>query len=302
MSEEGEEKESMLSKGFLDCEQQQAQAQAQDSDSKLTTCDLSSEFSAQCLLLSVANAVDNLPCNNRTSNASNSKEKEERSADEVVTTVSLMKKTYLRLLLAKKEFALYFDNQDHNDIDDNSTSQSSHKKYIDTSLTWLFLRCLVEIGDDDLCMQFLSATNNTLANLELDQERNNMDTHDDDGVISHLYLCSKRAELNKMTNSLRCLLLFCVDEMKKKFKKKHTTRGTTQLQQLSLGDLQRKLIQIGSTVSDVVKIFHDVHSFSSEEKKDVYSQEEYDWFAVEAYNRGVSFYFFFAFCQILYST
>lgn len=290
MSEEGEEKESMLSKGFLDCEQHQAQAQ--NSDTKLTTCDLSSEFSAQCLLLSVANAVDNLPCNNRNSNASSSKEKEEGSADEAVTTVSLMKKTYLRLLLAKKEFALYFDNQDHND-DDNSNSQSSHKKYIDTSLTWLFLRCLVEIGDDDLCMQFLSATNNTLAaNLELDQE-NNMDTHDDDGVISHLYLCSKRAELNKMTNSLRCLLLFCVDEMKKKKKKKHTTPGTTtQLQQLSLGDLQRKLIQIGSTVSDVVKIFHDVHSFSSEEKKDVYSQEEYDWFAVEAYNRGVSFYFF----------
>ena len=243
-------------------------------------CDLSSEFSAQCLLLSVANIVDDiqqLKC-------------DPQFRDHI-------KKSLGRLTLAKGEFNLTLDKD-----------QEEQRKYVETLVTWLNLRCLVELGDDDNCASFLSSESTMaqletmtpdfigrqksvdISNIKLNPENQKVDQDSKFSILSHILLCSNRAESNQMFVTVTLLLQFCAKKMKQQ---QCSSIYIDENNTCSLGDVQRKLIQIGSSVAEVKAIFEDINTTlekaldHDDNNKPMYSVEECDWFSIEAYNRGV---------------
>lgn len=74
-------------------------------------------------------------------------------------------------------------------------------------------------------------------------------------------------------------------------------------QSLSLGDIQRKIIQTASTSKEVIEMYNDIDRIVKKHREEFgdildnsvskgnisfYSQDELDWLTIQAYNQGVS--------------
>ena len=284
-----------LSRGYLDHDLQDSFDAKIDAIKNYSCSDLSSEFSAQCLLLSVASTVDDVHRILSTSTGdSNSYSKTHGSH-----LKRRLKRCLCRVNIAKAEFAL--------NLEDN---QGGQKEYIETLIAWLTLRCQVELGDDDACLEFLSDEFNmnqlkkssfnfgvtTLQTKCEGLDCNSTAINEEPCKISHLFLCSNRAETSQMIRTAKYLLTLCAKEMKETGKNVILVDDNNQY---SIGDIHRKLIHIASSVSEVKIVFEDIISsldkISQHEQnlkktnkiKQLYTTEEFDWFCVEAYNRGV---------------
>jgi len=116
-------------------------------------------------------------------------------------------------------------------------------------------------------------------------------------MVVHLYLCSTRAETNQMQRASWFLLDLCCRELVNRRQLCIDTRSQASACP-SLGVMQRKLIQSASSSEELLSVFADVNRTfytSSTTKEEVsrhlYSDHEMDWFAIEAYNRGVNLTF-----------
>ena len=173
------------------------------------------------------------------------------------------------------------------------------------------LRSLIEICDDEECLHLLQTENilNTFsASKSIDSDSsdvsrdevknsNNMPciiALDDDTMVSYLYVCAQRAEANNLRVTVRNLLRFCSRELVRAHKKQIKLEGN---EFFSLGKIQQKLVTDGSTVGEVLEIFKDIEKLvissvaKNQSKEKLYYEDELDWFAVEAYNRGLSLSF-----------
>eukprot|EP00978_Attheya_sp_CCMP212_P019884 scaffold56383_cov72-Attheya_sp.AAC.1 len=282
--EEGEN----LTKGFLDCDQNYKSRENlipsfDRSDESNPGCVLSSEFSAQCLLLSVANSVDAITVG-------------VGSTEKKTTMVC----SIIRINLAMKEFQLNCDDQ----------KQLSHTKSL---LAWLGLRCMIELGDDEACIHSLvhNELMNTIESSKTCQQlvdRSSKPESDmcvDGGStskLSQMYLLATRAEKLNMHETSKHLLRLCAKDL---CDNGESTISVKEEIITTLGAIHRKLLEVASLVEETRGIFSDVDtavkkhhkssnndiSSSSSEVKMCYSSEELDWFTIEAYNRGLSLLF-----------
>jgi len=219
-----------------------------------------------------------------------------------------LKRSVCRLEKAKQEFLI-------NRNEENPYDQV----YLDRLFVWLFLRLLVEICDDSTCVnmlerenlfQFLITEENKYDNAKesndnaKDNLSNDTDSKmlqpmepcvqalDQNAIISHVFLCSKRAETNHMRDTNAHLLKFCSKNLIENKTPEICLEG---FNSFTLGGVQKKLIEISTTVVQVMEIFRDVETSvdvtTGSNNSQLYSQEELDWFAIEAYNRGLSLSF-----------
>jgi hypothetical protein len=111
-------------------------------------------------------------------------------------------------------------------------------------------------------------------------------------LVENLYASATKAEINGLRETSRILLRNCVDQIK-------SGSMTNDLQDLpdhfSVGEIQRKLIELGSNIQEVVEVFEAVDSSMKVVIDDtgdgdgenlLYSKDQLDWFAVEGHNRG----------------
>jgi len=274
-----EEDGKALSKSFLDFEQKapfppfRIKSIGEDD---IEASELSSEFSAQCLVLSIANQIDSTRSDN-----------ENHLTGENGTKIrERLRKSLHRVRMAKNEFQLCRKEDDQND-------------YLGM-LSWLALRCMLELRDDDTCLTSLkyggliellmSCDPNNLTNL-LESDAVQIDSTDSfNRKLSHLFMCACRAEENDMTASTKTLLQHCSNEMSSAGIKKLLTH-----QHATLGTIHKKLVQLSESVAETAEMFNEVTSFC-EGKRDQpstkwYDQDEIDWFTVEAFNRGINLSF-----------
>lgn len=266
-----EEEGSGLSRGFLDFDYvhqlDKLLAPSFIELQETSRCDISSEFSGQCLLISAATAVDFIA--NATSSATDTK--------------SLLHRTLHRLTRAQDEFLLNCeDDLQKNDV----------KKMI----ALLTLRCLLGIGNESLACDVL--VDGGLGDFLRELYKNELDSEVDaaGGVLRQLYLMACSADEQQMGRTSRILLRICASCMMINSKFVLTLDKC-----LSLGEIQRKIIQSASTTKEVVLMYKDIDALvkkhkddkggaspsSSETGSSFYSKDELDWFAIEAYNQGV---------------
>ena len=292
-----EEEGAKLSKGFLDCDFGCGATDLQcpnfsrygQRDNASTASTLSSEFSAQCLIISVAHAIDDV----KGSRASNK---------------NWAKHCLHRLALAYAEMEV-------NELHDNE-----NRDEVRPLLAHCTLRCLLELGDDDVSSSLLA--DGTLLkclaekNLAKDIYVTDDDASSGDGsvftdnntartedsvnftvkLIENLYANATKAETNGLRETSKILLQSCVDQIKSG-SLISDLRGLPD--NFSVGEIQRKLIELGSNIQEVVEVFEDVdnsmkvvidHTGHGDRDNLLYSKDQLDWFAVEGHNRG---------CQLL---
>ena len=230
---------------------------------------LSSEFSAQCLLLSVAHVVDDMNGSRREAN-----------------------NDWKRLCLHR--LALALDEIEINELQDEHTRQE-----VKPMLAYLTLRCLVELGDDDCALSILTegsllkcfceGNTHPKFNEESDKDRESIDESRFTSMLRSLYAMASRTEAKGMNTTTVALLRAIVAHLEK-----GTFTGAPRKlpDHLSVGAVQRKLIQFASSVNDTVSVFEDVNKAIKEATDNsaapLHSTEQLDWFTIEAYNRGMS--------------
>lgn len=239
-----------------------------DRDLESSDCDISSEFSGQCLLLSAATAVDFVfHCSSSTADMKN-----------------LLHRSLHRLSRAQDEFLLNCENE-------------AQKNDVNKMIALLTLRCLIGIEDDSLAYDVLTAGG--LGEILLELCKNELSVDDSLwGILQNVFLMACCAEEKKMVRTFGVLLRNCSSHMSRMGK------FVIQLDQsLSLGEIQRKIIQSASTSKEVIEMYNDIDSIVkrhreelgdmldssvSEDNGSFYSQDELDWFTIQAYNQGVS--------------
>ena len=241
-----------------------------------TPCDISSEFSGQCLLLSAATAVDYASGFSSSSRGCTDDE-----------TKALLRSVLHRLAQAQEEFQL-------------NCEDAVQKRDVDKMIALLTLRCLLGVGNDSLAQDILLA--NGLG--EALNKIHNDELHQDDALnnakyttLLNVYLMSGLAEETQMNHTSSCLLHMCAKQLPK------TGKFVLLLgdSMLSLGDIQRKLITSASSTKDIIAVYKEIdelvkkHRDTCRENSDdnelddatFYSEDELTWFIIEAYNRGV---------------
>mmetsp|Transcript_21485 Transcript_21485/g.48798 ORF Transcript_21485/g.48798 Transcript_21485/m.48798 type:complete len:306 (+) Transcript_21485:2860-3777(+) len=260
LSEEEEGKS--LSRGFLDMEQKPPFPPFRINgihEDEIETTELASEFSAQCLLLSIANVIDSVWIDDGEKSALSSR-RMALSEDERTKMRARLRKSLHRVKMAKNEFRLCRSSS----VDNGEEEQDDNLGM----LSWLALRCMLELGDDDTCLTSLkygglmtlimSSSPTHLSNL-LEKEQATDDSSDDNSKLSHMFLCACRAEENKMLASAKTLFQQCADGMSSAgIKTLATYRKAT------LGIIHKNLIKLSDSVSETVELFS---SFCENKKK-----------------------------------
>jgi len=219
-------------------------------------CDISSEFSAQCLLLSSATALDY---------ASNCLDQPKCEAENRV------RQALHRLSLAQDEFRVNCENE-------------IQKKEVEKMIALLSLRALLGIGNDLLGADILQANGLSEALLDIHQEE--LGQPSGFSTLLNVKATSDLAEEKKMQITARILLRMCA-KMLSLTGKFVLTVGHFDL---SLGSIQRKLITIASSTKDVIAVYEDVDLAAKQHRDkgiEFYSEDELNWLIIEAYNRGV---------------
>eukprot|EP00804_Cyclotella_cryptica_P000737 CCRYP_001018-RA/>CCRYP_001018-RA protein AED:0.02 eAED:0.02 QI:978/1/1/1/0.71/0.62/8/2038/1234 len=239
-----------------------------DKSNESFDCDISSEFSGQCLLLSAATAVDLV-----TNLASTSGDMK-----------NLLHRSLHRLSRAQDEFLLNCEDE-------------VQMKDVNKMIALLTLRCLVGIEDDSLAYDIISAAGLGETLLEFCKDELPVSASPW-GILQNVYLMACCAEEKKMVRTFGVLLRSCASHMSR------TGQFVIELEQsLSLGELQRKIIQSASTSKEVLEIYNDIDRIVKKHREEVgdipdssvsigsisfYSQDELDWLTIQAYNQGVS--------------
>ena len=262
-----EEEGATLSKDFLDIDIQQ--------DNKMLTpvfkkkcqekpqCDISSEFSSQCLLLSAATAVDFvMSCN---------------SPKQFVK--ELLRRSLHRLSQAKDEFAL-------------NSEDDTQKRDVEKMVSLLTMRCLLGIGDDSLAHDVLVAGGLEAALVALyNDESSSVAVNHRKGVLQNAYLVACAAEEKKMSSFGAILQRSLSSHMSGigKFVLKIDDSFS-----LTLAEIQRKVIQSASTTQALIEVYKDIDVLVKKRKdqnvdavatsvsmEEFYSTDDLDWLAIE---------------------
>ena len=205
--------------------------------------DISSQFSAQCLLLSAAVTVDYL----------------ELSGRDQTSAKSLHRRTLHRLAQSQQEFEL------------NCKKEARVPKMI----ALLTMRCLLGLEEDSFSFQ---TCNDGLCATLLKLHITEVAAGENFQILKQVKMMSDLALQKNMTHTDRVLSRLCSDMLQKS--------GVFVVGGISLGDLQRKMIQSAVSVEEVIGVFQEIDQMSKKEDT-CYSAKEFDWFTVEAHNRGV---------------
>eukprot|EP00986_Skeletonema_menzelii_P013243 scaffold7585_cov74-Skeletonema_menzelii.AAC.2 len=97
-------------------------------------------------------------------------------------------------------------------------------------------------------------------------------------MLEQVKMMSDSALQKRMTHTDMVLTKLCSDMLQKS--------GIYVVGGISLGDLQRKMIQSAVTVEEIIGIFQEIDDLSKKEGTS-YSPEEFAWFTVEAHNKAI---------------
>jgi len=279
-----EEEGSSLSKGYLDYDvkfdpTKSVLPKFDKSPNERLPCDISSEFSGQCLLISVAAAAD-YASHSMFNNSS-------KGVGHVDNDVHiLLSRSLHRLAHAQEEMLL--------NCEDESQLNEVNKM---TSL--LALRCLLGVGDDG---QASAALNEGLAEalrkIHTDEQASSSSSLDEDEstqfvILRNVKLLADAAEVKSMSQTSTALNRICSSMLQQTNKFEVDIGGYT----VSLGEIQRKIIELATSVKDVMEVFQEVSSTVEKKHKGnedgyggeaFYSTGDLTWFATEAYNRALS--------------
>ena len=286
-----EEEKSSLTEGHLDIEyhcwpcDKDVVFVSFDNNETMKGSELCSEFSAQCMILAVANMLDFHATR-------------DFSCHESLEPKEYLKKSLFRLTTAKNEF-------------DTISSTASANQHTNRVIAWLALRCLVELGDDNCCIRSLDRYNlasyiqNGLFSDHREKESPRLQLQVKDSSqskispISHLYLVTCRAENRGMLQTAKFLLAIITKNLSEKRKLIVDSDGKI----YSLGFIQKKNLKLATNAREVIQIFAGIDSIIHKNKRcsdphgyvngenesnEFYSVEEIDFFTVEAYNRGIT--------------
>ena len=279
-----EEEGSSLSKGYLDYDvkfdpTKSVLPKFDKSSNERLPCDISSEFSGQCLLISVAAAADYASeCM-----FNNSSSKGVGHVDNDVHI--LLSRSLHRLAHAQEEMLL-------NCEDENQLNEVNKM----TSL--LALRCLLGVGDDDKAAECL--TNNSLAEalrkIHADELASSSSSMDEDEstqtqfvILRNVKLLADAAEVQNMTQTSKSLNRLSCSMLTQTSKFEVDIGGYT----VSLGEIQRKIIEQATSVKDVMEVFQEVSSTVEKKQKgnegdgEAYSVTDLSWFASTAHNKAI---------------
>jgi len=270
-----EEEGSSLSKGYLDYDvkfdpTKSVLPKFDKSSNERLPCDISSEFSGQCLLISVAAAADYASkC------MFNNSSKGVGHVDNDVHI--LLSRSLHRLAHAQEEMLL--------NCEDESQLNEVNKM---TSL--LALRCLLGVGDDG---QASAALNEGLAEalrkIHTDEQASSSSSLDEDEstqfvILRNVKLLADAAEVKSMSQTSTALNRLCSSMLQQTNKFEVDIGGYT----VSLSEIQRKIIELATSVKDVIHIFNDVSSIVEKNQgSDGYSTSDLSWFATNSYNQAI---------------
>ncbi|KAL7544103.1 hypothetical protein ACHAXR_013581 [Thalassiosira sp. AJA248-18] len=279
-----EEEGQSLSKGYLDFDVKFDPTKTLlpkfDGSHKKPPCDISSEaiqFSGQCLLISVATAVDY---------AADCMHGSEKVVGDVHNEVQiLLSRSLHRLAQAQEELQL--------NCEDEQQRSGATKMIV-----LLALRCLLGVGEDLLAFESLTANGlyDALRKIHLD-EMSSSDTYRDESMetqfitLRNVKLMADLAEERKMNQTSRCLQLLCAQQL--------SQTGTFVLDiggyEMSLGEIQKHIIQSASSAKDVLEVYDDIDALVGKHRKaskeviggSFYSASDLTWFAKDSNNRAV---------------
>ena len=229
----------------------------------LRAIDLCSEFSAQCLLSSVANVIDYISTENP-SQMSTDKSQEINFALKC-------------LIVAMAELR---------------TLEIMKKGRAEIVLVWLFLNLLLEGRDDESCVTAL-VSGGLLEKLKnvVFPSNDGFSGQEDISPLEQVYILANRAYAFRMQMTAKHLFLLCAEEMTSLQKTFIINEKNT------IGSLQRRIINLASTVQELLSTFECIdqlmksHSKSNDQDLLTYKSEEIDYFVVEAHNRACSLTF-----------
>jgi len=280
MSEE--EEGQSLSKGYLDFDVKFDPTKAMlpkfEGSHERPPCDISSEFSGQCLLISVATAVDYAADrmfgggNNRVGSVDNDVQ-------------ILLSRSLHRLAQAQEELQLNCDDE-------------QQRSEVNKMIVLLALRCLLGVGEDSLALESLKSNGlyDALHKIHLDELPSLSQTQD--GIfgtqfvtLRNVKLMSDLAEERKMHQTSRCLQRLCAQQLS------DTSKFVLDIgeYEISLGDIQKDIIQSAFSAKDVIEVYEEIDALVEKHREaskkgeggDFYSVEDLTWFAKDANNRAV---------------
>lgn len=276
LSEEEEGKN--LSRDYLDCDvydHEELMIPSFTGVFERDPCDISSEFSAQCLLLSAATAVDYVTSIIHSSGGSS-------NATTNTKSLSLLRRSLFRLAQAQEEFLL-------------NCEDKSQGNEVSTMIALLTLRCLLGVGDDSLAHDALKSRGlaTTLQTLH-DEELSISDDFSKHTILRNVYLMSDFAAEKNMKLTSAMLMRICATQIPQAGNFVLDLGGCI----VSLGSLQRKIILSASTEREVMCAFDEIDRLvknrsgtsnhdSIDDDSSFYSKDELGWFTIEAYNRAV---------------
>lgn len=165
---------------------------------------------------------------------------------------------------------------------------------VDNMIMILTLRCLIGVGDD--CLAFESLMDNGLlpALQKVHIKELSTSAKESGGgsqSLMNVALMADIAEERKMHQTSRCLHRLCAQVLSQTGEFVMNICGCKR----SLGEIQKKTIQIATCARDVVDVYDDIdmivkkHQDLDKNRKDggFYSMEDMNWFVKDANNRAV---------------
>lgn len=233
---------------------------------KMKGTDLSSEFSAQCLLSAVANMIDFIDCH-------------QEDSDQSIEVAATARKC-MTVAIAELRTLELLESPD-----------------IVTALGWLALTLLISTRDDDICSLSLSK-GGLFEKLKVIVENSPNgyqkkavfdEGMEDRSDLENLYLSAERAHQLDMRLSAKQLLTLCATEMLR------TQTNFIINENNTIGLVQRKIIILSTAVDEIISAFAVVDkTVKTSTDSDIslpYSVADIDFFVIEAHNRACSLMF-----------
>lgn len=239
---------------------------------------LLAQFSAQCLLISVATAVDY---------AADCMMKNKSGTAALENDVQiLLSRSLHRLAQAQDEMHLNCEDE-------------QQRSEVTKMIVLLALRCLLGVGEDSLAIESLKRNGlyNALHKIHLDELSSSSSQNKKKNLehpfasLRNVKLMADLAEERNMHETSMCLQRLCAEQL--------VQSGAFILDlgdyEISLGEIQKKSIHSSSSAKDVLDVYDEINELvkkhQNEGKKmkydSFYSASELTWFAKDANNRAV---------------